>query len=164
MAGVSSFPNKFSTQTMNEIRLQIHTRHLKRTWLFYTCLGMVWDEGSGEEPRSEKPTFDVLDSAVAELVGGYCIPEYSGALEGMKFDFFYSETSEYTHPNTSGFLSVHYESQEEVKTIAERLKEAGFRPASGLKSGWSGEQKDPDGRLVHVTGPSIGEVFKAYFR
>ena len=144
---------------MSKVYLQIHTRYLIKTWRFYSCLGMAWDELDEEEPVSEEPA----PHPYGWMAKKYKVPEYSGTLGDIAIDFFYSETPQYISPNSQRFLFVHCESQDEVKAIAERLKKAGFSVCSGIKKGWDGDQKDPDGRLVYITMPSIGEVFKSYF-
>jgi hypothetical protein len=136
-------PFRFLLLTLMKSRLLLNTRSLKRSFAFYSALGITWL--AGEDRAQDIPDVEEAEMGLPNLWG------QMGDLELM----FYSAPNASPATGAAATLLVSYQDDAEILAVLEKLNAVGLLAKHSDFDGQTQRKLfDPDGRLVELIGPS----------
>jgi predicted lactoylglutathione lyase len=132
----------------SEIKLFLQTANLIKSHSFYTALGTKWlGDGSGTVTESQLADLSKLDP---ESTG---LPHLAGRLANLDLYFYLDGTTSKIH--TMDLIMLNFDNNESILEIVRKLKSEGnFSPNAEFNEDLGGVIFDPDGRKIHICGPS----------
>lgn len=125
-------------------RLLLNTRSLKRSFAFYSALGITWL--AGEDSSHDIPDVEEAEMGLPNLWG------QMGDLELM----FYSVPDMRPATDVSATLLISYEDDAEIVATLKKLEKAGLLTKhADFDRNTQRKLFDPDGRLIELIGPGL---------